>query len=135
MQMQLLDFVKVKKRPLKRVYYPYQDWEDYLHEMYEDKSNPVLVEAAVSLLSNQDRLLWAMRRVIREWLRSAEMNMSNRSRNRQAWLGQAACCLDCGVPENLTKQAWNELSEEVREKANAIADIVIGEWEDSYFRQ
>jgi len=104
--------------------------------MYEDSSpsDEELISNAVQLLSNSDLLYLQMSRAVREWCNSGEMNMSNRSRNRQAWLGQAACSIAYGVPENLTKIAWRSLTPEVRSRANAVADMVISEWELTRFR-
>lgn len=114
---------------MKRVYHSYDVWEDHAHGMFDDSADQTLLEHAVSLLSNQEMLYRCMCRAVFEWPLSAEMNLTNRSRNRQAWLGQAACCVTYGVPENLTKQAWRGLSEESRVLANACADMVIADFE------
>jgi hypothetical protein len=66
------------------------------------------------------------------WKYSAEVNLSNRNRNRQAWLGQASCCLIVGAPEDLTKQAWHTLTAAEKIAANAVADEVIAAWERRY---
>lgn len=92
--------------------------------------NPLeLIQKARDLLSDPERLLKSMRIVAHQWPNSAEVNLTNRGRNRQAWLGQAACALESGAPESLTKAAWRQLTESQRIEANKVADIVINEWE------
>lgn len=77
--------------------------------------------------------LWeSMTFVSQNWKISAEHNLSNTNRNRQAWLGQAACCFSHGAPEYITKLAWNNLTEKEQKIANDVADDVIKDWEQKY---
>jgi hypothetical protein len=85
------------------------------------------------LLSSEELYL-AMKRVTNEWPYSSEHNLTNKSINRQAWLGQAACYKITGAPESVTKEAWNTLSPEVQDKANGIADKVIREYAEEKIR-
>lgn len=121
---------------MKRIFHHYEKWEDWRDGLYRLSVNidaeEILITRAARLLADPELLLIAMTRVIDEWKVSAEVNLSNPSRNRQAWLGQSACCLLCGAPEDLTKQAWHRLSQGERDYANAIADRVISKWEDRY---
>jgi hypothetical protein len=73
-----------------------------------------------------------MQAVVREWKHSAEVNMSNIGCNRQAWLGQAACCYATGAPDFVTKMAWRSLTDEQRAAANQAADNVIKEWDKEH---
>jgi len=123
---------------MKRIFHHYKNWEDWHDGLYRlsissaDMAEEIIISRAARLLSEPDALLLAMTRVIDEWKIAAEVNLSNPSRNRRAWLGQAACCFLCGAPEDLTKLAWHRLSDAERDLANAIADRVISEWEDRY---
>ena len=121
---------------MKRIYHPYQSWEEVPYGMYrmdiESLERDDLVNEAIYLLSNPDKLKLYMQFTIAEWPNSTEHNMTNPSRNKQAWLGQAACCLFAKVPEECTKQAWSMLTDEQREAANAVADDVIENWRKSY---
>lgn len=91
-----------------------------------------IIDRASRLLSNCAMLDLAMAKVLLLWEMSAEQNLSNRSRNRQAWLGQAACCMVCGATEQMTKSAWHRLSLAEQEAANAVADKILFEW-DAYY--
>ena len=117
---------------MKRIYHHYEKWEDWQNGMFANHDpldQDQLVWNAKGLLIDTGKLLDAMNRCVLEWIHSAEENMSHKGRNRQAWLGQASCCLLHKTPEHLTKIAWNMLSEEEKRRANEIADIVIKNWD------
>lgn len=112
----------------------YAEWEDYRHGQYALVYGPQAQGAsdATDLLINPDALYAAMSAVCREWVAATEHNLTDMEQNRRAWLGQAACTFALGVPAFVTKRAWNEqLTDDVRDQANAIADQVITEWEES----
>lgn len=120
---------------IERVYHPFSEWEDFKMGMYEKTcymDDEMMVQASMNTLSCKELLWECMQFVSHNWGRSAEHNLTNHHRNRQAWLGQAACCFIDGAPEYLVKEAWNRLSEGQREEANAVANEVIAEWEWKY---
>jgi hypothetical protein len=120
-----------------RLYHPVHLWEDAKNGLFEttptalDDEGPALIAASADLLKSEDGLLSAMSHVAETWRYSAEVNLSNKSMNRRAWLGQAACCFECGANENLVKAAWWSLTEDEMAAANGIADIVIAQWEQT----
>lgn len=120
---------------MERVFHPFTKWEDLQMGMYEKTcfmDDTSMVEAAGATLGCPNLLWECMQFVSHNWAHSAEHNLTNVKRNRQAWLGQAACCFIDGAPEYLTKLAWNNLTDEQRNKANIVADEVIQEWEWKY---
>ena len=122
---------------MKRIYYHFKLWEDNKNGMYNLKCDDIqgTMTSCKHLLSTPSELEIEMRYVKDFWVVSTEVNMTCRNRNRQAWLGQAACCLYCGAPEFVTKLAWWELSDQQREAANAVADIIINEFEREYAKK
>lgn len=114
-----------------QVFHHHSKWEDYRAGFYALVYGPQAEGAAdaAKLLADPDELYAAMSAVSREWPIAAEVNLTNPHTNRQAWLGQAACCFRLGVPEFVTKQGWWLLSDAEREAANAVADQVRAEWE------
>lgn len=118
---------------MKRIYHNVLLWEDYKNGMYKkikkDKEKEY-VNNAVMLLKNLNLLYKIMKDVSIKWKYSSEFNLSNNGCNKQAWLGQSACCYLHSVPEYLTKEAWNLLTQEEQKKANEIADKIIKEWEN-----
>lgn len=119
-----------------RIYHPAHLWEDAQNGLFkltptpQDQDGIKMIAASRELLSSPDALHDAMMHVAFEWRFSAEVNLSNRSMNRQAWLGQAACCFECGANEDLVKAAWRTLSSDEMEAANGVADMVIAQWEN-----
>lgn len=116
-----------------RIYHHYSKWEDWADGLYsvpgyEDLQMAIVLRAQ-RLLADKNHLMWAMQKVVAEWPFSAAVNLSNRSRNRQAWLGQASACMVLGTPEDYTKRAWHGLTPAERIEANGIADMVISQWE------
>jgi hypothetical protein len=113
----------------RRVFAPYQEWEDYRSGMYRGRLADAGTEAALQVLARIERCRPAMVRVIREWPVAASVNLSNTAMNQRAWLGQAACCLTVGASADETKRAWWQLTETERARANACADEVIALWQ------
>jgi len=70
-----------------------------------------------------------MLHVANEWTYSCEHNLTDRSLNRRAWIGHAACALAFRCPEDIVRAAWSELTEQQQVEANAKADEAIRSWE------
>ncbi len=118
-----------------REYHPYPKWEDFSNGMFERVcflDEKVMVDLCKSTLACPELLWECMGFVTHQWGYSTEHNLTNYHRNRQAWLGQAACCFIDGAPEYITKIAWNELTDEQRERANKVADEIIADFEEKY---
>jgi hypothetical protein len=120
---------------IERVYHPYIKWEDHEFGMYKKEcfmDEQRMIKDCELLLRCPEWLWESMQFCSHQWKYSAEHNLTNVNRNRQAWLGQAACCFAHGAPEYLTKLAWNNLTQEQQKKANDVADEVIKDWEEKY---
>ena len=118
---------------LKRVYHPYWDWEEIDHNMWGDVSDRKLyLKRAIKFTGDHKKYGRFMRRVIAEWPVSCENALTDSNLNKRAWVGHAACALAIGCPEDITRQAWGELTDEQRTLANAEADRAIQEWEYTY---
>ena len=116
-----------------RVYFPYDEWECFKSGMYETKVKFLdpeqLVNECEQMLRCPNYLWESMMFVTHNWPKAAHQHLSNEARNRQAWLGQAACSWAHGAPEFITKRAWNQLDGKAQEAANKVADEVILDWE------
>lgn len=116
-----------------RVYHHHEKWEDWRAGQY---AMNYAIQAggelrSADLLGDELRLYAVMSAVTREWPNATEHNLTNLDQNRRAWLGQAACCFELGVPAFVVKQGWWTMTDLMREQANAVADTVIGEWEET----
>jgi hypothetical protein len=119
---------------ISRVFHHYSLWEDYQAGLYGGPRIPdiLAVGLAVNILSNAENCRSAMREVLHRWPLACEQNLSHVARNRQAWLGQACCCLEVQATEDQTKASWHELNEDQQRQANQIADECIAQWEHEY---
>ena len=117
---------------IKQIYHPYNLWEDYKNGMYSvpnTKDKEMHKEAVISFFNDIRLTEMYMEMVIIEWPRSSEHNLSNRSINRVAYIGQAACCLFKKIPNISTMYAWKFLDINVRCMADKIALKTILKWE------
>ena len=118
---------------MQNIYHHFKTWEDWQNGMYStSKPKPIKINKSANLLKTPLQLYKAMRHVAFNWKYSAEQNLTNNSRNRQAWLGQASCCYICSASDFETKCAWHTLNSNEQFRANAIADVVLEEWEKFY---
>jgi hypothetical protein len=119
-------------RPVK-IYHHYELWEDYMNGMYEpvygDKRN-ILINKIINLMSDADLFGDWMLKVVDEWDKSCEQNLTDIHMNQRAWIGQAACCMALKCPEDLTRLAWTCISEQQKENANEKADFAIEVWNE-----
>lgn len=88
-----------------------------------------MLSEAITFTGDAEQYGRAMLRVIREWPRSCEHNLTNLSQNRKAWLGHAACALERGLCEDVVREAWSRLSLKQQREANRKAQQAIEEWE------
>ena len=121
---------------MKQIFHPYNLWEDckngILKKGFSEKEEERLMEKAKTLLCNPKKFYKVGLLVISNWKYSSEQNLSNKSRNRNAWIGQASCCYAYNVPEYITKYAWRMMTLEEQKEANAIAQDIILLWEEKY---
>lgn len=95
------------------------------------KHKDTYLEMAISFTGNDELYGEWMLHVVRDWKFSCEHNLSNRTQNRRAWIGHAACAYAFRCPEDIVRKAWSYLTEEQQTKANARADDAISKWEES----
>jgi len=109
-----------------RIFYPHYMWEDYVAGFYDRQSiEEQKVKQCISLLSDQDYFWDVMCQLEIDWKHCFEYNLSNRTHNRKAWLGQVSCCYEFGVSFNVTIEAWNKLCKETQIEANYTAQRMI----------
>jgi len=110
-----------------RVYTHYKEWEDYKAGLYAltCENENELTQKSVRLLANPVSFFIAMESMLIEWPVACMVNLTDTSQNRQAWLGQAACCYNHSAPDYVTKKAWWLLTDDEREIANATAQKII----------
>lgn len=123
------------KNRYRRVYHHMDKMEEFHSAMWKKippDQREAAIEASAELMREPDSFEIACRRAIDEWPNSAEANLTASVINHQAWLGHAACCLNHGASEDLTRLGWRMLSQEEQDSANAAADRAIEYWEMKY---
>lgn len=116
-----------------RVYHPYWEWEEVDAGMWSTVQNPdKYLRMAIQFTGDHKKYGRWMMKVVREWVKSCENALTDRSLNRKASLGHAACAMAIGCPEDITRKAWGYLSDEQRILANREAERAISWWEYNY---
>jgi len=120
---------------MKRIFHPYDKWEDYRHNFYggvleynQDKT----LETSANLLKDPSQFESALKCIIHEWKYSCEHNLSNENMNRIAYLGQAANALVNKVPSSASMGGYNLLSLEEQLAADALATKYLNLWLEMY---
>jgi hypothetical protein len=108
---------------MERVYHPYWLWEDYKAGMYQlsVENEEDLVKKSINLLTDIKMFKTVSEKVINKWIVASKVNLTNPNCNQKAWIGQASCCFEYGVPEYLTRIAWGSMLDEQRLNADSIA--------------
>ena len=118
-----------------KIYHPVSKWECAKNGMWEDvlgQEVEKLLNVAIEFTGNHVLYGNAMQKVIKTWKYSCENFLTDKSINRKAWLGHAACSLELKLPENVVRMAWQKLTQEQKDLANKEAEKYIKEWESDY---
>jgi len=116
-----------------RVYHHWEKWECVKAGFYETEAPPNVTpddarEAYRAFLADIPRFVSAMQRVLTEWPHSCEQFLTNTSINRIAWMGQAAMCIETGVP-SCFRGGFKLLTPHQQKAANAAGAQMILAWE------
>ena len=114
-----------------RLYHNYKLWEDYKSGFYEIIQGPereIKINHALGLFNSEELTTKFMNKVINEWPYSCDQFLSNIHINRIAYIGQAACCIFKEVPNLVTMEAWNMLSNPIQKRSDSIAFSVLKQW-------
>ena len=117
---------------MKAIYHPYTIWEDYLNGMYKIPAKPYsekVINKCTNLLSNEEKFFQVGLEMVNLWSNAAGQNLTNKSVNRQSWVGQASCCYKYGASELITRISWSRVSSLNKIRANKIADKIISMYE------
>lgn len=110
------------------VWHPYWAWEEVGHNMWGDvRRRKTWLQIAIAFTGDHELYGEWMMRVIDEWPRSCEQNLT-KSGDKRAWIGHAAVALAIGCPEDIVREAWGHLSKDQQDKANDKAQAAIDTW-------
>lgn len=120
---------------MKREFRHWEKWECFRAGFYAasgpaGKSHKDCEQAYADILGNVDWFRRAAFRVMNQWPESCAHFLSNDGMNRVAWLGQAAVCIETGVPSRY-KYSFLLMTQEQQETANDVARRAIRWWENN----
>lgn len=114
-----------------RILHTWDKWECYPAGFYENKKEGMTKEeceeAYRAFLSDIPRFESALERVITEWKNSCQHYLTNENMNRVAWLGQAALCIETGIP-SIFRGGFMLLTDEQQRAANEKALEYLNRW-------
>lgn len=124
------------KIKIPRKYRPWWEWECYRAGFFSTTPPKGLDadrcrEMYRDFLSDLSRFDKAMSRVVVEWPNSCEHFLTNPTMNKIAWFGQAAACIEMGVPA-MFRAGFKLLTPEQQEAANALANNHYERWTETY---
>lgn len=121
---------------IEKQWYPYTEWEDLAMWMpCKASERPEKLRGALGIVADAEVFGGLMLLVLRSFPNSSAHNLSDAQSNRRAWIGQAACFLGAGAPDDVTREAWGMVTDEQREAANKKADEAIAQWELEHERE
>jgi len=118
-------------RDIRRVWHPWDLWEDYKYNFYGSKPKGMKKEDCEEMyrkfLSNTEHFAEVLDKLIVEWKYSCEHHLTNITMNRIAWLGQAALAYEYKIPSDM-RGGFNLLTEEQQHEANLVAFMYLNKW-------
>jgi len=117
---------------MNRIFYPWWMWEHYWAGFFgkgnQYKAHSVAEHIYKNFHLEEGRFEKVIPIVFKNWPIACEHNLTNKSINRVAWLGQACVCYATGVPSRY-KYSYNQLPEGIKKRQDNIARIWIKKWE------
>jgi hypothetical protein len=114
-----------------RIYHTYDKWEavDYgfYNQTHKTMTKLQCEHKYKELLSDPQAFAEVLDKIMAEWKYSCEHNLTNKSMNRIAWLGQAAVAYKYNVPSRYSS-GWQLLTEKEQDAANAVALEYLNRW-------
>jgi ParB-like chromosome segregation protein Spo0J/Txe/YoeB family toxin of Txe-Axe toxin-antitoxin module len=126
------NFRTVNTNDKDRIFHTYDKWECHKAGFYNTTVDGMTKETAQEkykfFLSDTKRFKKALKRVITEWKHSCEHYLTNKAMNRIAWLGQAAACIEMGIPAEFGRSRFYLMTKEQQEEADKTALIYLNKW-------
>lgn len=114
-----------------RIFHTYDKWECHKAGLYastkEGWTHEECQEEFKRILSDAKLFEEILSKLIVEWKFSCEHYLTNRSMNRIAWLGQAACCYQSGIPARYSN-SWFDMEQKHQDRANRVAFKYLNIW-------
>jgi len=123
---------------LPQAYHHHDKWEEFHAGLWKTVSGELrneMFQIAIRFMNDTDAFGFHMEKALTLWPISCEQNFTNSSINHIAWLGHAAVCIAHGIPEDITRLAWHELSEQKQDAANIVSAKYVNQWKREYAKK
>lgn len=125
----------MNQRPLERIYHTWEKWESFRSGFFDNNppegiSKSDAEQLYYKLLSDPVAFADALANILVEWPYSCEHNLTNKTLNRIAWMGQAALAYVYKIPAHF-RGGYNLLTKEQQQAADAVALKYINIWMQS----
>lgn len=123
---------------MEQVFIKYTDWEDFRAGMWNNpkpKDRPDMLKIAIYFTGDHIKYGEAMMKVVFKWPNTMIHNLTDKSINRRAFIGHCAVCMEFGIPEQITREAWGYLTKDQRILADAEAEKAYLAWENKYMNK
>jgi hypothetical protein len=119
-------------RKMERIYHTWDKWESFYHGFFDNNpptgiSKKQAERLYYELLSDPAEFSHVLERVIEEWPYSCEHNLTNKTLNRIAWMGQAALAYKYKIPAQF-RGGYNLLTKQQQRTADDVALKYINVW-------
>lgn len=118
---------------MERIYHTWDKWECYPAGFYETRppvkgmTDEEARDEFAAFLGDPARFGRGLDRVLAEWPHSCEHYLTNERMNRIAWLGQAAACIEMGLPSRY-RAGYFRLTPEQQAAADGQALYYLNVW-------
>lgn len=119
-------------REMKRIFHTWDKWESFYYRFFDNNppegiSKTDAEKLYQELLSNPEEFGNVLAKVITEWPNSCEHNLTNKTLNRIAWMGQAALAYKYKIPAAF-RGGYNLLTKDQQKAADDVALKYINIW-------
>lgn len=114
-----------------RIFHTFDKWEavnaGFFDTGVKGKTTEECEQEYAAFLSDLKSFEKGIIRVFKEWPNSCEHNLTNAAMNRIAWIGQAAACIERGLP-SCFRGGFATLDKNTQDKANKLALKYLNIW-------
>lgn len=119
-------------KKMERIFHTWDKWESFHYRFFDNNppdgmSKKEAERLYFELLSNTQEFGRVLSEIIKAWPNSCEHNLTNKTLNRIAWMGQAALAYKFKIPAQF-RGGYNLLSKEQQAAADAEALKWINIW-------
>lgn len=120
---------------MNRIWKNFSKWEDYKAGLFSSqKQSEEICDNVIRMFTSGDFIFFAFE-CLKQWPNCMDHNLSYNKGNRRSYIGQATACFKYGASIKTTCKAWEKITDEQRNTANEMADVVIEAYEKFIYKE